>query len=505
MYIEPNSNIKIYRNVPLDNTYNHTLYFGSKSEQTSYFHGNESIVAHTLSAQTYQRVVKGKMRIEKKADSLYDCCYLAFQNTAYGNKWFYAFITGVEFINNETSDILFELDDMQTYLFDVNLKECFIEREHSAVDTIGSSITAEPVDLGEYIVSDYKPLSNAMTDMLVIIAIVDVEDAVTEGVTYDRIYNGATLWAFQSNDIQHINEKIADYKIKPDAILSMYMIPDLFYPGVDVGGQKVIGGSSGAGTTITIPAIAGTESFNGYVPKNKKMYTFPYNYFCIDNANGSSLPLRYEFFNNLTPVIQIRGTITQPVKALARACSYKGVPGYSELGGYTTLNTESITLESYPMCSWNMDTFKAWIAQNSVPMMFTALSSARTESVPLDTMNTVYKKSIASDMCRGSANNGGVNCASGKQQFYQSRTHITSEYAKIIDQFFTMFGYTTKQVKVPNRNVRPHWTYTKTKGCVVQGNAPADSVRKICQMYDNGITFWKSASEVGNYSLDNKV
>ena len=68
-----------------------------------------------------------------------------------------------------------------------------------------------------------------------------------------------------------------------------------------------------------------------------------------------------------------------------------------------------------------------------------------------------------------------------------------------------MFGYATKKIKVPNRNVRPHWCYTKTRDCVVKANAPADDVRKICQIYDNGITFWKNPSEVGNYSLDNSV
>ena len=108
-------------------------------------------------------------------------------------------------------------------------------------------------------------------------------------------------------------------------------------------------------------------------------------------------------------------------------------------------------------------------------------------------------------MCRGNADNGNVNCANGKQQFYQSRVHITAEYAEIIDDFFTMYGYTCKKVKVPNRSARPKWNYTKTNGCVVKGKAPADSVRKICSIYDNGITFWKNASEVGNYSLNNNV
>ena len=82
MYIVPNSNIKIYKDVPLDNTYNHTLYFSSLNEQNAYFHGTPSILKYNLTSQSYQRVVDGSMRVAIKSDNLYDCNYLAFQNAS---------------------------------------------------------------------------------------------------------------------------------------------------------------------------------------------------------------------------------------------------------------------------------------------------------------------------------------------------------------------------------------------------------------------------------------
>ena len=66
-----------------------------------------------------------------------------------------------------------------------------------------------------------------------------------------------------------------------------------------------------------------------------------------------------------------------------------------------------------------------------------------------------------------------------------------------------MYGYATKKIKVPNTNVRENWTYTKTKNCVVKSNAPADDVKKICSIYDKGITFWRNPANVGNYNLSN--
>ena len=56
MYIEPNSNIKIYHNVPLDDTYKHTLYFSSLASQNAYFHANQNItpaLKHLLLDELY--------------------------------------------------------------------------------------------------------------------------------------------------------------------------------------------------------------------------------------------------------------------------------------------------------------------------------------------------------------------------------------------------------------------------------------------------------------------
>ena len=93
MYIEPNTNIKILHNVPLDNSYDHTIYFANATDQYDFF---VTKIKYNLTNYTYQRVNKGTMRIEGKADNYYDCNYLMFQNTNFGSKWFYAFINSVE-------------------------------------------------------------------------------------------------------------------------------------------------------------------------------------------------------------------------------------------------------------------------------------------------------------------------------------------------------------------------------------------------------------------------
>ena len=102
MYIAPNTDIKILKNVPLDPTYEHTIWFDAESDQTDFF---LSKVKYSLSAQSYQRLQRGYMRVNINAESLYDCNYIMYRNTSFGNKWFFAFLESVEYVNNVVSEI----------------------------------------------------------------------------------------------------------------------------------------------------------------------------------------------------------------------------------------------------------------------------------------------------------------------------------------------------------------------------------------------------------------
>ena len=114
-----------------------------------------------------------------------------------------------------------------------------------------------------------------------------------------------------------------------------------------------------------------------------------------------------------------------------------------------------------------------------------------------------YKASIAADVARGNIHSGNVDVASGKKTFWGGRISVSHQYARMIDDFFTKFGYATKRVKIPNRNSRPHWNYVKTVSATMTGSVPSDDMKKICSIYDNGVTFWKHGYEVGRYDLDN--
>lgn len=529
MAIEPNTNIKVYHNVPLDMNEDRSIAWADITAQNTYFHGTPSnILKYNFAASTYQRVRKGAMRVEKKADDLYDCNYLAFQNTNYGLKWFYAFITSVEYVNDITSEITFEIDELQTWYFEMSLQPCLIERCHTTSDNIGQHIEPEPVVLGEYvmnykkeddtIIEQYGELT-PLSELCVIIAIVDTANSIIAGKMYDGIYGGATLWAFKRSDVAGINAKIMQYIITPESIISIYMIPQSLIPAeIPDGGYEIPSGTLSNPVQVAALRITSSYSLDGYKPRNKKLYTYPYNYYHVDNSNGSSLRLRYEFFEGLQPRLEIDGCISQPCEIMLRPYNYKNsTPSAAAQVFQNTLNTETLTLNTFPICSWNTDGFQAWMVNTGIPYglhlvgdimnMGMGVGSASPGSVVNKFMDTYYsaKTEGQKDIMHGNFSNAGVNASTGRQTFYGGRCSITAEYARVIDDFFDKYGYTCMRLQTPNLRARPHWTYIKTRDCSMTGSVPAPSKQKIKDIFNQGITFWKNASEVGNYSLDNTV
>lgn len=513
MYIDPNTTIKLLRNVPLDNTYKNTLFFSNADAQTNYF---ASLNPQNFANYTYQRVNKGVCNVGIKADSIYNCNYMMFQNSNHGTKWFYAFITSVEYVNETVSQITFEIDVMQTWLFDFTLKHSFVEREHSVTDSIGDNIVAENLTTGEYMYDDYQAIDQDFTDLGIVVGVSDTD--VSTGNKYDGVFSGLTLYFFNPNnsldELTAFGELIMYYADHPDSIVMMYMCPSKLISGVD-NDYKIVNQSTARQYNYVMDSAWSKPAFGGYTPKNKKMYTYPYQYFHVDNGAGHSLCLRYEFFEALTPVLHVAGTMTPPVKVICLPCSYKGVPDHSELGGYTELTNESITLESFPQCMWVTDAFTAWFAQNSVPMLLNTLvgvgaSVAMANPLPIassvaGSLSGVYQASMRADISKGSLSNGSVNTARLKNNFNKARVRVTEQYAKVIDEYFTMFGYQTNRVKVPNISARPYFNYVKTIDCVVVGSVPADDIKKICSIHDKGVTYWKNGANVGNYSLNNSI
>ena len=139
MAFAPITTVRLCRAVPLDNTYRDQLTFDNRAAQEAFFAGKTQYSAGDLS---YQRE-NSMIRYPAQYDALVDCNYLCYRNPQFGDKWFYAFITNLEYESEVMTKIYFEIDAYQTYMFDINIPACFVEREHVNDDSVGANLIDE--------------------------------------------------------------------------------------------------------------------------------------------------------------------------------------------------------------------------------------------------------------------------------------------------------------------------------------------------------------------------
>lgn len=124
MAIQPDTNLYLLK-CPLELSNKHQLTFTNKNQQFNYFSNLENLEINRISYQRKDSVIRYPAHI----DSLLEYNYCMYQNDNYSNKWFYAFIVNMEYVNDSMTNIYIKTDVFQTWQFDLIYKQSFIERE----------------------------------------------------------------------------------------------------------------------------------------------------------------------------------------------------------------------------------------------------------------------------------------------------------------------------------------------------------------------------------------
>ena len=559
--IMPNTDIVLCKNVPLDASYDHQLTFASQAAQLAYFYSKAYKIIHENS---YQRAMKNRLRIECTMEEAVQCNYLYFKNTSFENKTFYAFITGWTYINNITTEITYELDVFQSFWFDIDIKASFVEREHSLTDVVGANTVPETLEQGEYILdgmSAFEPY--AIPDVVAVNASAifyctfeatrDSQHVITGYAKFDGgllhgVYTGLCPIPIGSEaGVQEFIQDVTDSSFPyVDGIKVAYMCPfePLSYDAVKL---------TPISWAFNLPKH--TTTLAGYTPKNKKLLTYPYNVLRVRTDTDSTV-YRWEFFSNANAEFTMEGYfLPEPTLSL--------IPkNYNSATARNFCIENRLTIKEFPQVSVDADVWKVYMAQHGAslvtsmigttaetgakligaiggamaggapfmsvasalgPTMPTAVQSAPMASNmsgidlnPVSTLNTASSLTgIATSLAQlheiskrppelKGTQTALSDFSTGAKKFYADNLCIRPEYAAIIDDYFSMFGYATHRVKVPNITGRPYWNYVKTQGAVLDiANAPLPYIQKVIDFFNRGITFWHDPANVGNYALDN--
>lgn len=166
MAVTPSTNIRLLK-VPLEIDNRNQLTFSNVTAQYNYFHELPDYLE--LDDARYLRK-DSVIRYEGHVDTLLKYNYCMYQNENYSDKWFYAYITRMEYINDRCTYIYIKTDVFQTWQFDLTYMPSFIEREHVNDDTIGLHTIPEGLETGEYISTDLQPSRYDNPDMCYVVA-----------------------------------------------------------------------------------------------------------------------------------------------------------------------------------------------------------------------------------------------------------------------------------------------------------------------------------------------
>lgn len=343
-----------------------------------------------------------------------------------------------------------------------------------------------------------------------------------------------------------------------ESVVAVYSIPNFaatgLQPGwIDTPPYQLLEVQPATG--FTAPARGTTV--DGYTPRNSKVLYYPYTFLRLTDFNGSTSELRYELMDSLA--IEVLYAPLPTCKAFVYPLSYMGKSGV-DVG---------IVTDCGALGSWTNQQYQNWLAQNagtialsvagialagasgvsSIASASRTLSAGKvaTASGPaytgaslaqagaLDAAGRVslgigaqQAGSLAAQMVNASHQprttkgqaDSSLTFATGIQGVVAERVCVKAEIAEQIDEFFDRWGYAVERIEPVDITSRPAFNYVKTQGAAPRSSnvgagssapftrgrgTPAEALDVIRRAFDNGVTFWHTTGNFGDFSQSNGV
>lgn len=549
MAVTPSTNIKLLK-CPLELDNKNQITFASKQAQFNYFN---SLPNREIDYVSYQRK-DNYIAFPEHIDNLLDYNYVMYQNENYNDKWFYAYITNMEYENDGTTNIYITTDVFQTWQFDFTWKQSFVEREMIAVanDSVRANQvpenfeTGDPVMVQQFRVPELAPL-NMIAYAGDEIKIEDVGTPTTWHSTGQSLNGIFSALAFIGAKDEELTEILLEFKqdTRQDNILSIFTVPILAAPiciDNNITGQDyycLAADYTAPDYNFELTGIA--ETIDGYTPRNKKMLQYPYRYIGFCPSSGAPKTYKFEDFDDgFNPSFNIKSEINVNPQVCFIPKHHRGRPmDIADFG----------TMTGYPTISWSKDFFNSWIAQNHeslnleyqkeyfeyknnrteagfnlVGNMISAISSGEYskafsggyssgKEIGLNEANHEFNqkqlvaqvkqaKILPDSGTLGNSANTMLGYGASDTPFFVF--NIKRQFAERIDKFWDLYGYQTNQIKIPNTNNRPNWNYVKTEGANIVGTFNQEDLQTLKSIFDNGVTLWHNTATFLDYSQNNR-
>ena len=353
----PEGTIKLIKNVDIDISYTHQYYFRNSDAQETFF---DSKVFKTLTNGTYQRKNINSIQVPYQADEIAECKYLYWINPQYSQKRYYAFVTSINYVNPGVSQINYQLDVYQTFLFDVTWKESFIERKHTTrynqsgipyintldenleygteYDVVARDTVWQNPDVAWCIIGNtnqddsyrYGNLDSNLGYRIIPVWLGD--EAKTFYIQYDASGTG-TLDTYEIASLKDVFNQYRNNSSLVNTMVSCVIIPYLCVKNLDIDdrGTRVIisspvllpRGLSGLSTyTLALSRASHSDPYIVYEKnmgnkyqhfpqyEESKLLMYPYSFLELTTNRGDSKIIKLEYINSQNVNIGICGTVS---------------------------------------------------------------------------------------------------------------------------------------------------------------------------------------------------
>ena len=542
-----NSQIILVKNINIDKEYTNVLNY-TESQMLALCRANA-----VASADNYSFLrPTGTIFVGFTYSQCLQANYIAFQNPDYDNKWFFAWIDDVIYKSNQNCELKFTIDAWSTWFEKWTPKKCFINRQHVNDDTIGLHTVPENLDVGEVVEeSQTEDLTygNEFGYWVAVASNWKIKDGSTGFEILDTDkgsqYAGVTVYnnTVFGTQIFLINiQALADFKDlylliartnmdgHVEDIQNIFIVPDLAIDMAHLTQHTAKMGNDLKFSYYTMPydlkpekfntVIQKLTSFNDYTPKNNKCFVYPYNYIFVSNNQGSNNIYKYEDFTTDTCVFENQFSMAVGGSGRIVPKNYKRMP---------TNDDEALPLGKYPTCAWSSDAFTNWLTQNSVNLATSLAMTAGGIALSVATMGTAtpavvgamalstagtvantigqFRQASLLPNISGGQATGDVVWASNRNLFTFRQMRVKTEYLRIIDDYFTRFGYSIKRLEMPNISGRANWNYVEIGSTeeIGYGEVPSKFMQTINNACRRGVTIWHNHANVGNYNLNNGI
>ena len=446
-------------------------------------------------------------------------------------------MTKREWVSENSARLFLQTDVFQTWLFDFQLHPSMVLREHTPTDNYFEHTLPEDVPFGMHKATNNRvaepstvPFSFAGQDAQsfynnywAVFIMSEQAEYVTESTLPAINFTGGSANACYYYAMPITSAKQFAAKVnqngQADAIVTAICVPKgcVVFHDVEssIDGLGYVTGIPG-NTEWRMTVTKQKSTIDGYTPKNKKLFCYPYNFDMLYTGNQQQV-LRYEFFNNME-----NDQYELNCYFMLSAIPIYGVMprGYD---GKLRNEQAGLQMQNLPPMAWTNDFFSNYLglhayslAANTVIPMLNSVNTSQSDLYGAGSVAEQLIKFGAAmlDMkqiprTEKGAIDGNYAVHTGTNHIYICTMQIRAEYARIVDEYFTMYGYRVNEMKSPQFNSRKRFNYLQTLNVDISGEGniaiPQDDLAELADMFDKGITVWhiNRGAEFGSYTGDN--